>query len=141
MTIQDLTNRVARRVGIEPAIAEKAVGTILSILQLEGQGNKVSELFAKLPGASELAQQYSVTSGSPMAGIGNMVTDIVTSVLGNKAGTLMKGLEQLQEMGLTMDQIKLAGREVLIFATENSDRSLVREVMSSIPGLRTKLAA
>ena len=141
MTIQDLTNRVAHRVGIQPEIAERAVGTILSILLLEGQGSKVDELFAKLPGASELAQQYSVAHVSPVAEIAGMATVIVTPVLGNKAGTLLKGLEQLQSLGLTTDQIKHAGREVFAFATVNSDRTLVREVMGSIPGLRTKLAA
>ena len=141
MTIQASTDRVAQRVDIPPELAEKTVGTILSTLQLEGKGNKVSELFAKLPGANELAQRYSVANVSPMAGIGSMVTDIVTSVLGNRAGTLVKGLEQLQSLGLTMDQIRHAGREVFAFATENSDRTLVREVMGSILGLRTKLAA
>ncbi len=141
MTIQDLTDRVAQRVDIPPEVAEETVGTILSILQLKGQGSKVSELFARIPGANELAQQYSVANVSPMAGIGSMVTDIVTSVLGNKAGTLVKGLEQIKSLGLTTEQIRDAGREIFAFATENSNRSLVREVMGSIPGLRSKLAA
>ena len=55
MIIHDLTDRVAQRVDIPHELAEKTVGTILSILWLEGQGNKGSKLFAKLPGANELA--------------------------------------------------------------------------------------
>ena len=136
MTIQDLTNRVAQRVSIDPAIAEQAIGTILSIIQIEGRGNKVGELFVRLPGAADLARRYSIADIKA-----EDISGLVTLMLGSKARALMNGIALLHSFGLTSGQIKVVGHEVAVFATENCGRSVVREVTRSIPGLRAKLAA
>ena len=141
MSTQELTDRVAARAGVDPAVAEKAIGTILSIIQLEGKGNKVGELFARLRGAADLAQKYNLAGAPPQIGVNGIVDGLVPSVFGNGANTLLCGISKLQSSGLTPGQIKTTVHEVFVFATENGGRSLVREVTKSIPGLRTQLAA
>ena len=40
-----------------------AGGTILSVIQQEGNAAKVAQLFKQLPGATDLAQKYAVVVG------------------------------------------------------------------------------
>ena len=49
---------------MDPAAAETAVGTILSVIQQEGNPSKVAQLFSALPGAADLAQKHPVVAGS-----------------------------------------------------------------------------
>jgi len=49
---------VAAKAGIDPEAAETAVGTILFVIQKEGNATKVRELFQQLPGAADLAQKH-----------------------------------------------------------------------------------
>lgn len=57
-TIESFVDDIAKRSNIDPAAAETAVGTILSVILQEGNPSKVSQLFDHLPGAAELAQKY-----------------------------------------------------------------------------------
>jgi hypothetical protein len=108
---------------------------------LGSRSKQCRELFAKMQGAAELAQQYSVTNATPLVGIGGMITGLVTSALGRNAGILVSGMAQLQSLGLTVEQIKSIGQTVMKFATENGGRQLVNDVFDSIPGLKTQIAA
>ena len=57
-TMEQLIANLAQQFGIDEALAQKAVGLVLSLLQNQGDGSAVSELFDKLPGASDLATQF-----------------------------------------------------------------------------------
>jgi hypothetical protein len=93
----------------------------------QGDQRKVEELFAKLPGAAELARQH----GSDGAAKGGL--------LGMLGGGLMGGplaaIGKLQAAGLNMDQIKILGTTTLDYAKEKAGADLVRQVAGSIPGL------
>jgi hypothetical protein len=141
MAIQDLTNKMVRQLNIDQQTAEKVVGTILSVIQIEGDGRRVGDLFDKLPGASRLARQYSVANVPSPAAFDTGVRGHPHCSLRSRARTSMAGVAQLQRMGLTMNQIRSAGKEFFIFATERSGRSLVKQVTASIAGLRRQLAA
>src|SRR5438552_18689581 len=81
MNIQQVIDAIAAKAGIEPAAAERAAGTILSVIQQEVDPQVAASLFDKLPGASELAAANAVNASS-----GGYLSSIATSVLGNKAG-------------------------------------------------------
>ena len=51
--MEELINRVVQNVGLDPAIAEKAVGLILGFLQKNGPEGAVSSMFENLPGAAD----------------------------------------------------------------------------------------
>ena len=57
LTIDGLVDDVARRSNIDPAAAETAVGTILSVIQQEANPSTVTQVFDHLPGAADLAQK------------------------------------------------------------------------------------
>ena len=125
--MQDLIARVVARTGLDAAKSERAIGIVLHMVKTQGNQAKVAELFAKLPGADDLASQY---GGDGARGGG---------LLGLLGGRLMGGplaaVSKLQAAGLNMDEIKALGSETLTYAKEKAGDELVRDAAGSIPGL------
>jgi hypothetical protein len=123
--MQELVQRLKSVAGIDEAKAEAALGIILSLIKSQGDGAKVDVLFAKLPGAEELAARHAGTaSGGLLAKLG-----------GGLMGGPLVAVSKLTAQGLTMAQIKALGAEVLSYAREKAGDQLVREAAGSIPGL------
>ena len=127
--MQDLIERIVTATGLSEDKAMRALGIVLTLLQTQGNQNKVGELFDKLPGAAELAKQYG-TDGAGKGGGG---------LLGMLAGGMMGGplaaISKLSAVGLSMDQIKALGTTTLDYAKEKAGAQLVKDVAGSIPGL------
>ena len=56
--MNELVTRVADAVGIDAALAEKAIGMMLGFLQREAADGPVARMIEAIPGASELVAQY-----------------------------------------------------------------------------------
>jgi hypothetical protein len=125
--MQDLIDKIVAATGLDAARAEKAVAIMLSLVKTQGNQAKVGELFAKLPGAAELASRH----GGDGAAKGGL--------LGMLGGGLMGGplaaISKLSAAGLSMDQIKVLGTLTLDYAKEKAGVQLVKDVAGSIPGL------
>jgi hypothetical protein len=125
--MQDLIDKIVAATGLDAARAEKAVAIMLSLVKTQGNQAKVGELFAKLPGAAELASRHG-GDGSAKGGL-----------LGMLGGGLMGGplaaISKLSAAGLSMDQIKVLGTLTLDYAKEKAGVQLVKDVAGSIPGL------
>lgn len=125
--MDELVAEVVAKTGLDPAKAEQAVGIVLSLVRTQGDKAGVEELFAKLPGADELAAKW---GGDGARGGG---------LLGMLGGGLMGGplvaIGKLQGAGLSMEQIRILGSHVLDYARGKAGDELVRKVASSIPGL------
>ncbi len=127
--MEQLISQLASQFGIDEALAHKAVGMVLSLLQDQGDSGAVSELFAKLPGAGELAEQYAGGGGG--GGLGGMLGGL----MGGGAGEAMKLVGTLQADGLSMDQIKGIGTGLLEHAKQEGGEDLVRRAVQGIPGV------
>ena len=125
--MHDLIDKIVAATGLDAARAEKAVAIMLSLVKTQGNQAKVGELFAKLPGAAELASRH----GGDGAAKGGL--------LGMLGGGLMGGplaaISKLSAAGLSMDQIKVLGTLTLDYAKEKAGVQLVKDVAGSIPGL------
>ena len=121
--------QLAAKFGIDEALAQKAVGMILNLLQSQGDGNAVAELFDKLPGASELAAQ----GGGEQSGGG--LSGMLGGLMSGGTGEAMKLVGALQSEGLSMDQIKGLGSGLLDHAKAEAGEDLVRQAVSNIPGV------
>ena len=51
--MDELTARLATKAGIDDAVAERAIGIVLSFLCSEGPSDKVQALIAQIPGAED----------------------------------------------------------------------------------------
>jgi len=119
--MEELVGRIVAATGIEEDLAQKAIGIILQLVKSEGPADKVAELFAALPGAAEIADQYSDSGGG--------------GLMGAFGGGAMAALGKLQSAGMGMGQIQSAGKEVIGYAKENAGEELVSDVIGSISGL------
>ena len=122
--MKELMQQVAVQLGIDEDQAEKAVGTLLSLVQTQGDSGKVAEMFNQMPGSAELAEQYGQESGGGLMGM-----------FGSALGGPIAALSKLQATGLDTDQLKQLGHTVLGHAREQAGDDLVNQVTDSIPGL------
>ena len=131
--MEELITNIASKVGIDEALAQKAVSIVLSLVQSQGDDSVVGQLFDKMPGAADLASSGSSALESGNGGGGLM--GMVGGLLGGSGGEIMSALSQLQSDGLETGQIKDIGGEVLNYAKEQGGEDLVEKLTGSIPGL------
>src|SRR6476660_5338600 len=113
-TIESFVDEIAQRSKIDPAAAETAVGTILSVIQQEGNPSKVAQLFNDLPGAADLAQKHPVASGSG-TGVGGALSSLAGKFIGADAGIMVAAVAQIEQTGLSLQQIKNIGGGLLSY--------------------------
>lgn len=116
--MEELIGRITSNVGIDPEIAQKAVGLILAFLQKEGPADKVAELINAVPGASEA-----------IANVGK------AGFLSGLMGGVMGLGSQLMSAGLGMGEISGVAKETIRYAKEKAGDGPVDAVVGAIPGL------
>ena len=134
-TIQSFVDDIAAKAKISPDAAETAVGTILFVIQKEGNATKVGQLFQQLPGAADLAQKHEVVAGSG-GGILGTLGGVADKVVGGDAGLLLAALAQIEATNLSVSQIKDIGTALLSYFKENASPELVTQIVNAIPSLR-----
>ena len=138
LTIDGFVDDVATRSNIDPAVAETAVGTILSVIQQEANTSRVTQLFDHLPGAAALAQKHPVVAGSG-TGIGGALSNLAGKIIGTDAGVMVAAAAQIEQTGLTLEQIINIGGGLLSYI-KDVDPALAKEISDTVPGLREHLA-
>ena len=123
--MNDLVNRVAENVGIEPATAEKAIGMMLGFLQREAAEGPVAQMIEAIPGASELVAKYNGEGSGGLLG----------GLLSKMGGGVMALGQQLMSQGLGMGEITGLAKETIAVAREHAGSDVVDEVVGSVPGL------
>ncbi|MGO9004481.1 MAG: DUF2267 domain-containing protein [Beijerinckiaceae bacterium] len=111
--MEELITRVATSAGIEPDVAHQAIAAIFGFLQKEAPQAQVSSVLVQVPGAQEAAN----SAESP--GLGG----------------LMGLASQLMGLGLGMEQLQAAGKELFAYARERTGDETIREITAAIPGL------
>jgi hypothetical protein len=112
--MDELVGRLVANVGVDQAVAEKAVGIILAFLLKEGPSDKVQALIDQMPGAETAVQAES--GGMGMGGIMGVGTKLMAA-------------------GLSMGQMQGVTREIIAYAREKAGEDAVGEIVGSIPGL------
>ena len=126
--MNELVTRVADAVGIDPALAEKAIGMMLGFLQREAADGPVAKMIESIPGAVELVAKYIVEG----TGGGGMLGGLMSAIGG---GGVMGLGQQLMGEGLGMSEITGLAKETIAVAREHAGDETVDEVVSSVPGL------
>jgi hypothetical protein len=118
--MSELVDRIAANVGLDRAVAEKAIGIILDFLSKEGPADKVSALIARLPGSEELLQAArDEDNGGLFGGMGG--------IMGVGA--------RLMGAGLDMGQIQAVTGELMAYSRERGVGDTLGEIAGAIPGL------
>ncbi len=124
--MNEIVTQIADRVGIEPAVAEKALGMMLAFLQREGDDAAVAKMIEAIPGGSELVAQASGGGSSGLLGS-------IMSAIGG--GGIMGLGQQLMSQGLGMGEITSLAKATISMAKQYAGDEVVDEVVASVPGL------
>ncbi len=125
--------RVAKSANLSPEVARKTVALIADFIQREAPEEAVNDLFEKAPALHAIIASGAGTGGEGM-GLGlKGLMGIAAGAMGG--GGLMTLGGELMGLGLSMDQIQTAGREVFAYAREVAGDQTVGEIAASIPGL------
>ena len=124
----EIVTQIADKVGIEPALAEKALGMMLGFLQREADEGAVARMIAAIPGGTELVAKFNGEG----AGGGGMLGGLMSALGG---GGVMGLGQQLMAQGLGMGEITGLARETIAIAKEHAGEEVVDQVVASVPGL------
>ncbi len=124
--MNELVTQISEKVGIDPALAEKAVGLMLNFLQTEGDSEAVSRMIAAIPGGADLVSGATGGGGGLLGGI--------MSALGAGGGVMALG-QQLMSQGLGMGEITSLAKETIATAKQYAGDEVVDQVVASVPGL------
>jgi len=117
--MEELVKRIADNVGVDTAVATRAIGIMLNFLQKDGPSDKVKALIDNMPGSEAAIAAAEAEGSGGMFGMGG--------VMG--VGSKLMGL------GLGMGQVQGVAREVIGYAREKVGDDTVNEIVGAIPGL------
>ncbi len=132
--MEGFIEQIASKLGIDSAIAEKAVAVILNLLKQYAGDEKFSSLMAALPGANQMLADSDTSSNSDI--VGNLTGTLGELLGGGGSGNpLMELMSGMQSIGLDMDQAKTVGLDFLDHARETAGEDLVKNITDAVPGL------
>jgi hypothetical protein len=117
--MDELVDRLAVKVGIDNAVAEKTVGLILGFLRSEGPSDKVQALIDRIPGA-----EAAIATASNGSGLARLM-----------GGGLMALGTRLMGLGLGMAEIQNIARELFRFGRDKIGADQMGEIIAGTPGL------
>ena len=123
----DIVSQIADKVGIEPALAEKALGMMLGFLQREADDGAVAKMIEAIPGAPELVAKFN--------GAGSGGGGLLGGLMASFGGGVMALGQQLMAQGLGMGEITGLAKETIAIARQHAGADTVDEVVASVPGL------
>lgn len=132
--MQELVDRISDRVGVDPAVSEKAVSIILNFLKAEAPPEAVAKVFAAMPGAEAVLEAPAAEPGGK-GGLLGTIGGLLGGLVGGGMGGIMAAFTMLSDAGLDMGQVQAVVREVVSFSREKAGDELTDEVIGSIPGL------
>jgi hypothetical protein len=131
--MDNLIARVATAANLSPDIARKTVALIVDFIQREASEDAVRDLYSKAPELQAIVASGASTGGEGMGFGLKGLMGIAAGAMGG--GGLMALGGELMGLGLGMDQIQTAGREVFAYAREVAGDQTIGEITASIPGL------
>ena len=129
--MRDFIINIASKFGLEESLAEKAVGIFMSLIKSNAEEGTVSQLFDKLPGASDLAEKY---AGDATGESDDSLMGKLGGMLGGDMGAAMSAVGALKATGLDMGQIKDIGKDIFSHAKENAGNDLAKDVIQQVAG-------
>lgn len=118
--MEELVSRIVANVGLDPPVAQRAVGIILDFLATDGPPDKVQTLIARLPGSAKAIEDARAGTGGAMLGA---------------MGGVMGAGSRLMAAGLNMSEIQGVSRELISYAREKAGDEDIDGIVAAIPGL------
>jgi hypothetical protein len=126
--MDELITRVTGATGLDADTARKAVGLILAFLAKEGPPEDVAAISEAIPGGQAAIDTADAEEGG--GGLGSRLMGMMGG-----GGGLMGLAGKLSGLGLGMDEMQGAGREIFAYCKEKVGEERLGRIAGSIPGL------
>ena len=131
--MDNLIARVAAAAQTSPETARQAVALVLDFLKREAPEHAFETLVKQAPALGAIAATAHGAGGEGMGALFKGLMGTGSGAMGG--GGLMALGSELMSLGLGMDQIQAAGKEIFSYARSAAGDDVVGEITAAIPGL------
>lgn len=139
--IDELVQRSAAAAGLSPEQSRLGLSAALSLIQKHGAPEKVSELFDKVPGAADLATEGGAMTAQKSGGLLGGLMRGAGGASGAAMSDAMAIGQKLAKQGVTTSDMQNILPVAMDFVKEKTGGDLLRDVLTSIPGLGPMMVA
>lgn len=139
--IDELIQRAATATGLSAEQTRLGLSAALSLIQKHGQPDKVSDLFAKVPGSEALAVEGGAMTAQKSGGLLGGIMRGAGGASGAAMSDAMAIGQKLAKQGVTTSDMQNVLPVAMDFVKEKTGGDLLREVLVSIPGLGPLMVA
>lgn len=139
--IQELVEQSAVHAGLSQDQAGAALSVALFLIRKHGDAAKVDALFQAIPGSAELAEQG---AGLAQNKGGGLMAGLMRGAGGAGGAAMSDAMamgQQLARRGVTTSDMQKILPLAMAWVREKTGQDLLKEVLSSIPGLGPLLTA
>jgi hypothetical protein len=133
--IEELVFKVADKIGLSPDQARTGLSAALALIEKHGERGKVDELFQAVPGASQLAAQGQAMTAAKTGGLMGGLMRGAGGASGAAMADAMQVGQKLAKAGVTTSDMQALLPIAMEFVKEKAGKDLLRDVLSSIPGI------
>lgn len=133
--IEELVQDAATRTGLSLDQARTGLAAALALMQKHGEPAKVGELIEAIPGSGDLAAEGEVLTRQKSGGLMGGLMRNMGGASGAAMSDAMAMGQQLAKRGITTSDMQAMLPVAMSFVREKTGRDLLREVLSTIPGL------
>ncbi len=139
--IDQLVEQSATHAGLSQDQARTALSAALFLIRKHGDAAKVDELFQSIPGSAELAEEG---SGLAQNKSGGLMAGLMRGAGGAGGAAMSDAMamgQQLARRGVTTSDMQKILPLAMGWVRDKTGQDLLREVLSSVPGLGPLLTA
>ena len=133
--IEDLVQQSATHAGLSPEQASTALSAALFLIRKHGDPAKVTELFEAIPGCEAMAETGSTLAVSKGGGLMSGLMRNAGGASGAAMSDAMAMGQQMARQGVTTSDMQKILPLAMSWVKASSGRDLLREVLTTIPGL------
>ena len=139
--IEELVQKSATHAGLSQQQSQSALSGALFLIEKHGDPAKVKSLFDAIPGAAELAEQGSALTAKKGGGL---MAGLMSKAGGSGGAAMSDGMamnQQLTRQGVTISDMQKILPLAMTWVREKTGSDLLREVLTTIPGLGPLMTA
>lgn len=133
--MDELIKQLTAQIGVDQSTANKAVGTVLSLLKKEGGDDLFGKIAAAIPGAQAAAD----SAPSPTDTAGGGLLGSVMGMLGGSAGKGLALAAALKALGIQEDKMGSFAAIVIDFIKQKAGPDVVNQLIAKLPMLKSIL--
>jgi len=133
--IEELVEQASARTGLSLAQARLGLGAALSLIEKHGDRAKVVELLEAIPGTADLAAEGAALTQQKSGGLMNGLMRGAGGAGGAAMSDAMAMGQRLARQGITTSDMQAMLPVAMTFVRNKTGRDLLRDVLTTIPGL------